>query len=78
MGLRRRAASSAARRSGRSPRIEISNISVRTSDGAVLLSGTVPDRAKIEKAGEAVMSVVGISAEQTNRKTRIRGQRKDE
>jgi hyperosmotically inducible periplasmic protein len=42
--------------------LDVSNISVRSRNGAVTLTGTVPDQGQIESAGTAAKGVDGVTS----------------
>ena len=42
--------------------LDVSNIAVRARNGAVTLSGTVPDQGQIDAAGEAAKGVAGVKS----------------
>ncbi|MCX5543449.1 BON domain-containing protein [Paraburkholderia sp. CNPSo 3076] len=42
--------------------ISVSNITVRAKDGAVILQGTVPEQAQIQRAGDVAKGVEGVTS----------------
>jgi hyperosmotically inducible periplasmic protein len=42
--------------------ISVSNITVRAKDGAVILQGTVPEAAQIQRAGDVAKGVDGVTS----------------
>lgn len=42
--------------------LDVSNITVRARGGAVTLTGSVPEQAQIEKAGEVAQGVAGVTS----------------
>lgn len=42
--------------------VDVSKINVRSHNGAVTLTGTVPDQGQIDKAGEVAQGVAGVKS----------------